>query len=200
MEDLLLKRKKNIIILFLFILVVITSCGKSTKAKKLNALDGTGEVKNLNYVTGYGGVYDNDNVYLVAMICPTTMNYSYIKVTKDNKAYVNCDIASCNHTTSNCQASATYQYFEFNGKLYRYGHSVTKVADTDKVVFKNSIPKSVKDVDADTLIDGIFVMDKKYAVVRATRYGYLVDNNFNILYTFTDEGNSNWGKVYDNKF
>lgn len=190
----------------LIITLILCACSMTKeKEKDTNLLGGTGELHNTKYLTKMGAMYDDEAVYLLGKISQYTINESYIKVDKDNNAYVNCDLASCNHSDITCKAIAEEVYFRFGDEVYQikipFGNNMIKRGDT--VVYRNSIPENLTDEMEDNEIQSYYVIDEEYLLIEGAslRYAKLLDKDFQVVYTYTDPGLYRcWGKVYEGTF
>lgn len=193
-----MKNKKLFLVGILSLSVLLMAGCSKSKSKNVNELGGTGKLKNAKTFAEYGKMYDDENIYFTTY-SRVQISDVYMKITKDDKVFINCSSATCNHNTSECSATVINRFNEFNGKLYKYRDNVIKDED-DKNVYKNNIPEEVTDDDASDEIEKFMALSDEYAIISCNRYMYLIDSKFNIIYTIIDEGRDSWGKVYNEKY
>ena len=201
-----MKSKKVVSIMIIFFCsIILCSCVKNTdnREKKGNIFRGKGQLHNAKCIYKDGTLYDDEYTYYLYSVSMNTIKEHYVKIDQDNNAYLDCNLASCTHTDESCHAIADAIYFCFNGKLYKYRDNIVLSAETEKMVYHNTIPDMVKEETDSPDIQKLYVIDEEHLLIVGSSLAYakLLDKDFNVLYTYTDPGQYKlWGKLYDGRF
>ena len=178
------------------------ACASNDKRKSINVLGGKGELHNLNNKRSNGELYDDENIYSLVKLATTCRENSYVKLIKNEKVVVNCNLPTCIHTDNQeCEARAQFCYFEFGGKLYRFedlGELIYEGSrDSRKCVYVQRRPDELKDDNASIGIGYVVVLDEEYAVIVSNHFAHIVDKQMNVVYTITDLGKYQFEKIYN---
>lgn len=165
---------------------------------ELNYLGGQGEFSSYKATFGNEFIADNNTVYL-------NTREKLIAFSKDEKFRPICMDASCNHQAFSCIANvSTRYYFVMNGNLYYANRSDNCIYDTrtEKKMYEIKVPEELlKGSDADKYAPEFSIVEyisEGYIKVNATKFVYILDENFNTIIYHINTGEQSWGAVFDN--